>query len=151
MTALDWENIFEYYKNTRDEIKVVEITESARKDTDSSMNSDISDNKAPETLQSTIAQKAIGKQEIKYGEFTVILFPSKGDVVIKNSEEYSIRIRKGKFPLEADFYLSNERMLLTEDDSVTPFVVNCFDDHIALKIYEGDVFTGISVSMMFNQ
>jgi hypothetical protein len=151
MSSIDWENIFEYYKNTRDEVKAVEITNSSRKDIDSSDNNGISDNKAEESPQSTIAQNAISKQELKYGDFTVILFPSKGDVVIKNSEEYSVRIRKGKFPLEADFYLLNERMLLTEDNSLTPFMVNCFDDHIVLKIYDGDVFTGISISMLFNQ
>ena len=151
MSPIDWENIFEYYENTRDEIKDVEITNSSRKHIDSTENNEISDNKAEESLQSTIAQNAIGKQELKYGDFTVILFPNKGDVVIKNSEEYSVRIRKGKFPLEADFYLLNERMHLTEDDSLTPFMVNCFDDHIVLKIYDGDVFTGISINMFFNQ
>lgn len=141
MNLSDWENVFAYYMNTRDEVKAIDQNES--KEIEKAQ-------EKKEEIKTTTLTSTIEKQVIKYRDYSIIYFPNKGDVVIKNKDEYSVRIRRGNFPQEADFYLSNGRLLQTEENVQTPFVVTCHDDHIILDIYEGDVFTGISLNYVFN-
>ena len=150
MTSLDWENMFEHYMKTRDEVKVVELAKPSAKEIVPS-DPPVASTAKTDNKQTSIQQTEISKQEIKYQDFTIVLYPNKGDIVIKNSDDYSVRIKKGKFPNEADFYMSEKRLLLTEDNSATPFALNCFDDHVVVNIFEGGIFTGLSISMFFNQ
>ena len=65
---------------------------------------------------------------------------------IKNvEEEFSVRIKNGKFPGEADFYIKDGRIYQTEDDMMTPFVIEESDNYVTLKVFDGNDSTGLFI------
>ena len=139
MSPIDWEMLFEYYMNVRDEVRVETKTEIQ------------SINESPEmevihSVQKPSEETTTEKQIIQYRNYSIVYFPNKGDVVIKNDEEYSVRIRKGFFPQKQDFYLDGTRLFLSYNNTETPFEIIIQDNIVFLKIYEGKKYTGVSLS-----
>ena len=92
------------------------------------------------------------KYEFSHKNYSIVYFPSKGDIVLKNNdEEFSVRIKNGKFPSEADFYLKEGRLYQTENDVMTPFVIEEDSNFVTLKIYDGNEFTGLLISAELNK
>lgn len=141
LSIADWDILFEHFIKTSNEIRKEESKPTKTKTEQKTMERSSSRPKK--------------KQTISFDEYSVILFPEKGDVVLKdNEEEYSIRIKGGVFPDNGDFYLDETdemRIYNTEDDAATPFSFVKYDDYFELRIFEGNAFTGLSIKVQFTE
>lgn len=141
LTYADWEELFAYYIKVSNEVVEAEV-----KKTDKKKNARIELEPAKE-VTSTDRSK-LKKQELSYNDYSIIFFPSKGDVVIKDTEnEYQVRIKGGVFPEGGDFILKDRHIYVADEDSPTPFVFEKTEDTIIIKVYESDEFTGMAINI----
>ena len=95
-----------------------------------------------EVIPTTIS---LAPQKIVYGNYAITYFPKNKDVLIKTTDDYefSVRIKNGLFPNGSDFKLLKGRIILTENDTPTPFYIETKENVLFVKIMEGNLFTGI--------
>lgn len=131
-----WESVFEFYTKINNE-QVVETKKREKKVETKT--------KEPKTTPSTDRSK-LKKQELRYNDYYVNLFPGKGDVVIRDKEnDYQVRIKEGVFPDSGDFILKDSRVYVSENDTPTPFVFEKNENNLVIKIFEDDIDTGLSI------
>lgn len=82
------------------------------------------------------------KQTVRCGDYTIVYFPQKKDVVIKNSDEYSVRIKRGVFPEGSDFKLKGNRLYLEDEDTYTPFAIDVKDGVLTISVFDREKDTG---------
>ena len=82
LTYADWEELFAYYITVSNEVVETEAKETGKKNA-VKVKPDNS-----KVVASTDRSK-LKKQELSYNDYSIILFPSKGDVVIKDTENES--------------------------------------------------------------
>lgn len=102
-------------------------------------------NKSNVSTEKTVTSVS-SKQEITYGDYVIIYFPQKKDIVIKNSNEYSVRIKHGTFPNNSDYALKDGRLYITDEDVTTPFLLSIQKNIVTIKIFEENTYTGVSFS-----
>lgn len=154
----DWEKMFQHYmvissevRNRRPRISGDDpITEGKETPV-----GEAQDKSGTEIVQKEpVSEKQLpnNKYEFSHKNYSIVYFPGKGDIVLKNvDEEFSVRIKNGKFPSEADFYLKEGRLYQTENDVMTPFVIEEDSNLVTLKIYDGNEFTGLLISAELNK
>lgn len=138
ISQTDWESLFKYYSAISNE-EIVETGEREKK------------SEEKEIVRKTTLKAdrlPLKKQELRYNDYSVVFFPGKGDVVIKDTvNEYQVRIKDGVFPDSGDFILKDSRIYIDEDETPTPFMFEKTENELTIKIYESDEFTGISITI----
>jgi len=150
----DWEKLYQKYAFIGSEVRVkrprIKIEESQHAETETQETPIIQEPKFQGSSEKQNNQKKNllkEKYEFNFKNYSIIKFPNKGHLVIKNTdEEYSVRIKNGNFPNDAEFYLKDGRIYQTEDDVMTPFVIEENDKSVTVKIYDGDDYTGLSIT-----
>ena len=140
LSLSDWESLFAFYVNVSGEESSGGRRRSNR---DAVVKESHIDAK-------TADRKSSNKQELRYKEYSIVVFPDKREVVIKNTDEYSMRIKNGVIPMGGDFILKNSRLYFAEENTPTPFVFDNEDNGISIKIYDDDSFSGISIEIDTN-
>ena len=97
-------------------------------------------------LNNQTATVSLAKQEICYGDYKIVYFPHKKDVVIKNVDEYSVRIKHGVFPDNSDYELRDGRLYVIDDNLATPFSINIHNGVLKIRILDNDLATGMCLS-----
>ena len=139
LSFADWEDLFAYY---------IKISNEEMKTTSNEKKPNVNEEQPKQVVNDDRIK--LKKQELLYGCYSIIFFPAKNDVVIKDKEnEYQVRLKGGVFPEGGDFYLKDNRIFVADDDLPTPFVFEKSDDMIFIKVFEGEIFTGISITCQF--
>ena len=138
LTYADWEELFAYYITVSNEVVETEVKKPEKQKT-------VKVELEPAKVAS-IDRSKLKKQELRYNDYSVVFFPGKGDVVIKDTEnEFQIRIKDGNFPDGGDFILKDNRIYVADEDAPTPFVFVKTDETITIKVYESEEFTGMAI------
>lgn len=156
LSADDWEELFEKYITTGSEVRIrrqrikeptaPQPVQKTGQTTNSGTEGVQSKPEKPDEIKPSAKKLSTKKQKIDYENYSIVLFPDKCDLVIRNNDkEFSVRIKNGKFPSEADFYIKDGRIYQTEDDLITPFVIEESDNYVTLKVFDGDDSTGLFI------
>ena len=141
LTYADWEELFAYYVTVSNEVVEAEVKETTKQKTVK-----IKQETAKEVASTN--RSKLKKQELSYNDYSIVFFPGKGDVVIKDTEnEYQVRIKGGSFPESGDFILKDNRIYVADDDAPTPFVFEKNKTSISIKVYESEEFTGMAITI----
>ncbi len=138
MSPTDWEGLFKYYSTISNE-EIAEAREREKK---------IEEKEIVRKAIPKTDRLPLKKQELRYNDYSVVFFPGKGDVVIKDTvNEYQVRIKDGVFPDGGDFILKDSRVYVSDDDTPTPFVFERNENNLIIKVYELDEYTGMAISI----
>ena len=141
LTYADWEELFAYYITVSNE-----VVETEEKKTEKKKNIKVESEPTKEIISND--RSKLKKQELRYNDYSVVFFPGKGDVVIKDTEnEFQIRIKDGNFPENGDFILKDSRIYVADEEAPTPFVFVKTDETITIKVYESEKFTGMAINI----
>jgi len=94
----------------------------------------------------TKASESSPRQEFDIAGYSIVWIPQKNEISIKfshDNDDYSIKIKKGKMPSDADFELRGDRLFITEKDEPTPFSIALSSTQCTIAIHEGDEPTGM--------
>lgn len=136
LTYADWEELFAYYIKMSNEVVETETKKTVKTEPN------------PANAVESTNRSNRKKQELRYNDYSIVFFPGKGDVVIKDTEnEYQVRIKNGNFPNGGDFILRDSRIFIADDGTPTPFVFEKKENHISIKVYESNEFTGMAINI----
>lgn len=136
LTYADWEELFAYYIKMSNEVVETETKKTVKTEPN------------PANAVESTNRSNLKKQELRYNDYSIVFFPGKGDVVIKDTEnEYQVRIKNGNFPNGGDFILRDSRIFIADDGTPTPFVFEKKENHISIKVYESNEFTGMAINI----
>lgn len=97
------------------------------------------------------ANRAASKQEVEIAGYKIAWIPQKNEITIKyehDDDDFTVKIKKGKFPVGGDFYLKDNRMYIDERDEATPFVIEIFGASQIIYVYDGEIPTGMTLSFV---
>lgn len=141
LTYADWEELFAYYVKVSNEVVEMDVKKTEKRKTVKA------EPELAKEVRSTDRSK-LKKQELSYNDYSIVFFPGKGDVVIKDTEnEYQVRIKGGVFTENGDFILKGNRIYVAEDEVPTPFGLEKTETDITIKVYEEDTFTGMAINI----
>ncbi len=149
----NWELIFSMYVKTSNEIRNIKKADTAKpvesrkkEKPESKGLKKATDSSEKTMLNNQTATVSLAKQEICYGDYKIVYFPQKKDVVIKNVDEYSVRIKHGVFPDNSDYELRDGRLYVIDDNLATPFSIYIHNGVLKIRILENDLATGMCLS-----
>lgn len=144
-----WEKIYTIYTKVSNELRIIQEPnnlskeESKKSDNKGVINTTVIDTPAKEAKSIKISSQ---KQEIRYRDYTIVYFPQKKDIVIKNTDEYSVRLKHGVFPEGSDYELRDGHLYLTDEDIATPFMLTTENGKLNIIVLNNSTYTGISFS-----
>ena len=93
------------------------------------------------------------KQVFQYDDYKLTFLPQKGDLLVSydtDEDSRNIKIKKGAFTQDGDFYLKEGTLYVSETNEKTPLKMEVEGSLITVKFVDNDSSTGVSMQFELN-
>ena len=93
------------------------------------------------------------KQVFQYDDYKLTFLPQKGDLLVSydtDEDSRNMKIKKGVFPQDGDFYLKEGTLYVSDTNEKTPLRMEVEGSLITVKFVDNDSSTGVSMQFESN-